>query len=79
MTFDQGANDSHIQVLAIHIWDDQLLEGTENFVVSGHVTEPASFVPGGDMGTVNILDNDGKVELLYSKSGASITKDCMLH
>ena len=68
MTFDQGANDSRIQVLAIHIWDDQLLEGTENFVVSGHVTAPASFVPGGDMVTINILDNDGKVELLYMQS-----------
>ena len=67
MTFDQGANDSNVQV-HINIWDDQLLEGTENFVVSGNVTAPASFVPGGDMVTVDILDNDGKVELLYMQS-----------
>ena len=44
------------------------MEGTESFVVSGHVTAPASFVPGGDTVTVNILDNDGKVELLYMQS-----------
>ena len=68
LTFDQGANDSHIQVLAINIWDDQLLEGTESFVVSGNVTAPASFVPGGDTVTVDILDNDGKVELVHTQS-----------
>ena len=66
VTLDQGANDSNVQVLVIHIWDDQLLEGTESFVVSGHVTAPASFVPGRDMVTVNILDNDGKSELLHT-------------
>ena len=66
MTLDQGANDSNVQVLAINIWDDQLLEGTENFVVSGNVTAPASFLPGRDMVTVNILDNDGKSELLHT-------------
>ena len=66
MTLDQGANDSNVQVLVIHIWDDQLLEGTESFVISGHVTAPASFLPGRDMVTVNILDNDGKSELLHT-------------
>ena len=59
VTFDQGTNDSYVQVLAIDIWDDQLLEGTENFVVSGNVTAPVSFVPGGDTVTLDILDNDG--------------------
>ena len=68
MSFDQGANDSYIQVLAINIWDDQLLEGTESFVVSGNVTAPASFVPGRDTTTVNILDNDGKSELLHTSN-----------
>ena len=68
MTFDQGANDSNVQVLAINIWDDQLLEGTESFVVSGNVTAPASFVPGGDTVTVNILDNDGELALFYIQS-----------
>ena len=60
VAFDQGANDSHIQVLAINISDDQFVETTESFVVSGNITAPASFVPGGDTVTVNILDNDGK-------------------
>ena len=67
MTFDQGANDSNVQVL-INIWDDQLLEGTESFVVSGHVTAPATFVPGRDMVTINILDNDGEFQLLGMES-----------
>ena len=65
MTFDHGTNDNNVQVLAINIWDDQLLEGTESFVVSGTVTAPASFVPGGDRVTVDILDSDGK---LYTQS-----------
>ena len=60
VTFDQGTNDSNVQVLVINIHDDQLLEGTENFVVTGNVTAPASFVPGGDTTTVTILDNDGE-------------------
>ena len=68
MTFDQGANDSNVQVLAINIWDDQLLEGTESFVISGHVTAPASFLPGRDTVTINILDNDGKSELLHTSN-----------
>ena len=66
VTLDPGANDSNVQVLAINIWDDQLLEGTESFVVSGNVTAPASFVAGGNTATVNILDNDGKGELLHT-------------
>ena len=67
MTFDQGTNDSNVQVLAINIHDDQLLEGTENFVISSNVTPPASFVPGGDTVTVDILDNDGKFAVIYAK------------
>ena len=67
-TFDQGTNDSYVQVLAINIWDDRLLEGTESFVISCNVTPPASFVPGGDTVTVNILDSDGKLELFYMQS-----------
>ena len=59
MTFDQGTNDSNVQVFIINIWDDQLLEGTENFVVSGSVMAPALFVPGGDTVTLDILDIDG--------------------
>ena len=48
------------QSVSIRITDDSLVEGTESFVVSGHVTAPASFLPGGDTTTVNILDNDGE-------------------
>ena len=66
MKFEQGTNDSNIQVLAIHIWDDQLVEGTEIFVVSGNVTEPASFELGGDMVTVYLLDNNGMFEQLQN-------------
>ena len=71
MTFEQGTNDSNIQVLAINIWDDQLVEGTESFVISGDVTEPASFVLGGDVVTVNIQDNNGKFEQLHRSSTKS--------
>ena len=73
MTFDQGTNGTNVQVLAINIHDDQLQEGTESFVVSGNVTPPASFVPGGDTVTVDILDNDGKLELFYMQSCVLIT------
>ena len=65
MTFVQGATTGNTQSASIDIIDDSLVEVTESFVVSGHVTAPVSFVPGGDTVTVNILDNDGKVELLY--------------
>ena len=58
MTFDQGATTGNTQHASINIIDDSLVEGTESFVVSGNVTGPASFVPGGD--TVTILDNDGE-------------------
>ena len=60
ITFVQGATTGSTQNVSIDIIDDSLVEGTESFVVSGNVTAPASFVPGGDTVTVNILDNDGK-------------------
>ena len=60
MTFDQGATTGNTQNTLINITDDSLVEGTESFVVSGNVTAPASFVPGQDTTTVNILDNDGE-------------------
>ena len=60
MTFVQGATTGNNQSASIEIIDDSLLEGTENFVVSGNVTAPASFVPGRDTATVTILDNDGE-------------------
>ena len=60
MTFDRGATTGSTQSASIDIIDDSLVEGTESFVVSGNVTAPASFVPGGDTATVCILDNDGE-------------------
>ena len=60
VTFDQGTSTGSTQNASIEIIDDSLVEGTESFVVSGNVTAPASFVPGGDITTVSILDNDGE-------------------
>ena len=60
MTFDQGATTGNTQSAVVNIIDDSLVEGTESFVVSGSVTKPVSFVPGGDTTTVSIMDNDGK-------------------
>ena len=60
ITFVHGATTGNTQNVSINIIDDSLVEGTESFVVSGNVTAPASFVPGGDTVTVSILDNDGE-------------------
>ena len=60
VTFDRGTTSGNTQSASIEIIDDSLVEGTESFVVSGNVTAPASFVPGGDTTTVSILDNDGE-------------------
>ena len=60
MTFDQGATTGNTQSASIDIIDDLLVEGTESFVVTGNVTAPASFVPGGDTTTATIMDNDGE-------------------
>ena len=68
VTFDRGATTGNTQNVSIDIIDDSLVEGTESFVVSGNVTAPASFVPGGNTTTVNILDNDGELELVYTQS-----------
>ena len=60
VTFDKGDTTGNTRSASIEIIDDFLLEGTESFVVSGNVTSPALFVPGGDTATVTILDNDGE-------------------
>ena len=60
MTFYQGATTGDTQNASVEITDDSIVEGTESFVVSGDVTAPASFVPGGDTATVTILDNDSE-------------------
>ena len=62
VTFVQEATTGTTQNVSIDIIDDSLVEGTESFVVSGNVTAPATFVPGKDTTTVNILDNDGECE-----------------
>ena len=72
MTFDQGATTGSTQNASIVIIDDPLVEGTESFVVSGSVTAPVSFVAGGNMVIVSILDNDGECGLT---SGKRLLKD----
>ena len=56
LTFTEGTSDG--DVIFIDILDDILVEGTENFTLTGSVAAPASFV-GGPV-TVSIIDNDGK-------------------
>ena len=58
--FLAGTNNGTIQTFAIDIFDDDLVEGTETFVVSGSVTSPAMFLPGRNMATITIMDNDRK-------------------
>ena len=60
LTLCRGTSNDNVQSLVVDIIDDFLVEGTESFVISGDATAPASFVPGRDSATVNILDNDGE-------------------
>ena len=62
LTLCQGTSNGNVQSLVVDIADDFLVEGTESFVISGDATAPATFVPGRDSATVNILDNDGKCQ-----------------
>ena len=62
LTLCRGTSNNNVQSLVVDIIDDHFVEGTESFVISGNATPPASFVPGRDTATVNILDNDGKCE-----------------
>ena len=41
--FLAGTNNGTIQNLSVSIVDDNLVEGTETFVISGSVTPPAMF------------------------------------
>ena len=61
------SNDNNVRSLVVDIADDFLVEGTESFVISGDATPPATFVPGRDSATVNILDNDGVWILLHDR------------
>ena len=60
LTLCQGTSNNNVESLVVDIIDDFCVEGTESFVISGNATAPASFVPGRDSATVNILDNDGE-------------------
>ena len=75
LVFVAGTNNGTIQTcqLVIGIVDDHLVEGNESFVISGRVTSPVMFLPGRNMTTITIVDNEGKCRLpLFSNSGKSI-------
>ena len=73
LVFPAGTNNGTIQTLIISISDDDLVEGNETFVISGSVTSPAMLLPGSNMTTITIIDNEGKCRPpLFSTSGKSI-------
>ena len=74
LMFVAGTNNgTNNDTLVISILDDDLVEGRETFVISGSVTLPAMFLPGRNMTTITIVDNEGKCRpLLFSNSGKSI-------
>ena len=55
--FGMGANSGSSINILVQILDDTLVEGTENFTLTGSVAPPASF---GSSITVSIIDDDGK-------------------
>ena len=70
LVFLAGAKNGTIQTLSVSISDDNLVEGTESFVISGSVTSPAMFFPGRNMTTITIMDNERKCRPpLFSNSG----------
>ena len=72
LVFLADANSSTVQTFVITIYDDDLVEGTENFVISGSVTSPAMFLPGRNMTTITIMDNERKFRTpLFSNSAKS--------
>ena len=73
LVFLAGTNNGTIQTLVISIFDDDLVEGTETFVISGSVTSPAMFLPGRNMTTITIMDNERKCRPpLFSTSANGI-------
>ena len=73
LVFLAGANNGTVKTFVITIHDDDLVEGTETFVISGSVTSPAMFLPGRDMTTITIMDNERKCRTpLFSNSAKSI-------
>ena len=72
LVFLAGTNNGTIQNLGVSIHDDNLVEGTESFVISGSVTSPAMFLPGRNMTTITIMDNERKCRTpLFSNSAKS--------
>ena len=72
LVFLAGAKNGTIQTLGVSISDDNLVEGTESFVISGSVTSPAMFFPGRNMATITIMDNERKCRPpLFSNSAKS--------
>ena len=57
VTFSAGTTDGNTTGIFVNILDDTLVEGTENFTLTGSVAPPASF---GSSITVSIIDDDGK-------------------
>ena len=60
LRFFAGTNNGTIQTLVVSVVDDDFVEGTETFVISGSVTSPAMFLPGRNMTTITIMDNERK-------------------
>ena len=73
LRFSAGTNNGTIQTFAIIIVDDDFVEGTETFVISGSVTSPATFLPGRNMATITIMDNERK---LYVKLTVKVVCIC---
>ena len=63
VTFDVGSADENTISLNALVLDDRLVEGTESLTLIGSIISGppgASFSPGQDRVTFNILDNDSK-------------------
>ena len=60
LRFPAGTNNGTIQTLLVSVVDDDFVEGTESFVLSGSVTSPAKFLLGRSMATITIMDNERK-------------------
>ena len=72
LRFLAGTNNGTIQTFAISIFDDDLVERTETIVLSGSVASPAMFLPGRNMTTITIMDNERKCRPpLFSNSARS--------
>lgn len=69
VTFALGTNDGNVISAFVDILDDLLVEGTENFTLTGSVAPPASF---GSSITVSIIDDDGKCVCLCISISKSV-------